>query len=335
MKKVTLFDISQRTGYSVNTVSHALKDKSDISEKTKKLIKNVAKELGYIGNSSASYLRSGKSKSVAVIVSDISNPHFSIMIKEIEAHLRKSGYGAFVLNTDEDEETERQAILSALEKNVDGVIICPVQKSKENIKFLQNTEVPFVLLGRRFTDEKWDYVVCDDENGGYTAAKGLLGMGHKKILYLSGPRWISSSRERLAGIKRAFEKENNSDAKLFEMTVPAVLLGDESAMVKMLEEYKDCSAIIAFSDMVALEVCHALKLMKKRVPEDVSVVGFDNIVSKFFLPLMLTSVSSSKTNMSVAVVDILMEKIDGRDGGKHHKLVLPTKLILRETTAKL
>lgn len=334
MKKVTLSDIAQRTGYSINTVSHALKDKSDISDKTKKLIRDVAKEIGYIGNSSASFLRSGKSKSVAVIVSDISNPHFSIMIKEIEGHLRKSGYSAIVLNTDEDEKTEYEAIVSALEKNVDGVIICPVQKSEKNIEFLEKTEVPFVLLGRRFVDKKWDYVVCDDENGGFVAAKGLLGMGHKKILYLSGPEHISSSRERLAGIKRAFSQSKYKDVRLYELTVPAVFLGDEGAMVEMLSRYDDCSAIIAFSDMVALEVCHALKLMKRRVPEDVSVVGFDNIVSKFYLPLMLSSVSSSKTNMSGSVVDILMKKIDG-DDDKHYSVVLPTKLILRETTAKL
>jgi len=334
MKKVTLSDIALRTGYSVNTVSHALNDKSDISEKTKKLIRDVAKELGYIGNSSASFLRSGKSKSIAVIVSDISNPHFSVMIKEIEGHLRKSGYSAIVLNTDENEETEHQAIVSALEKNVDGVIICPVQKTEKNIEFLEKTEVPFVLLGRRFINKNWDYVVCDDENGGYVAAKGLLGLGHKKILYLSGPQYISSSRERLAGIKRAFSNSKYKDAQLYEMTVPAVFLGDEGAMVEMLSRYEDCSGIIAFSDMVALEVCHALKLMKKKVPEDVSVVGFDNIVSKFYLPLMLSSVSSSKTNMSGSVVDILMKKIEG-DDNKHHAVVLPTKLILRETTAKL
>ncbi len=335
MKKVTLSDIALRTGFSVNTVSHALNDKSDISDKTKKIIRDTANELGYIGNSSASYLRSGKSKSVALIVSDISNPHFSIMIKEIEGHLRKSGYSAFVLNTDEDEETEREAIVSALEKNVDGVIICPVQKSTKNMELLEKTEVPFVLFGRRFADKKWDYVVCDDENGGYVAAKGLLDMGHKKILYLGGPEYISSSRERVAGVKRAFCKfGSDSGAILYELTVPTLFLGDEKGMMKLLKKYDECSAIIAFSDMIALEACHALKLMNKRVPEDVSVVGFDNIVSKFYLPLMLSSVSSSKTNMSGTAVDILMEKIT-ENSKKQHKVVLPTKLILRETTANL
>ena len=176
--------------------------------------------------------------------------------------------------------------------------------------------------------------MCDDENGGYVAAKALIEMGHKKILYLGGPEYISSSRERVSGIKRAFSEKTDKSLVLFEKSIPAVFLGDEGAMVNLLEEYKDCTAIIAFSDLIALEVCHAFKIMKKRVPEDVSVLGFDNIVSKFFLPLMLSSVSSSKTNMSVLAVDMLMEKIE-KGSIEQNKVVLPTKIILRETTAIL
>ncbi len=334
MKKTTLSDIARKTGFSINTVSHALNDKCDISEETKKVIRKAAKELGYIGNSSASYLRSGKSKSIAVIVSDISNPHFSIMCKEIENRLRDTGYTAFVLNTDEDEETERNAIVQALKKNVDGILICPVQKSKKNIEFLEKTSVPFVLLGRRFPDKDWDYVICDDENGGYIAADELIKMGHKKILFLEGPEYISSSKERKLGVKKAFARNANKNVSLFEFTVPTTFLRDEQALESILNDYKECTAIIAFSDMIALEVCHALKLMNKIVPKDVSVIGFDNIVSKFYLPLMLSSVSSSKTFMSISAVDILIEKIEN-ESDKSYNVVLPTELVLRETTAKI
>lgn len=334
MKKVTLSDIAQKTGFSINTVSHALHDKKDISEKTKKLVKDAASKLGYIGNSSASYLRSGRSGNVALIVSDISNPHFSIMIKEMERNLRVLGYSAFVLNTDENEKTEKEAIISALAKNVDGIIICPVQKSVKNMEFLEKAEAPFVLFGRRFKDREWDYVVLDDEHGGYAAAHGLLEMGHRKILFLEGPEYISSASERILGARRAFDELKLENAVLYELTVPATQYCNEKKMVEILEKYPECTAIIAFSDMIALEACHALRLMKKRVPEDVSVLGFDNIASKFFLPLMLSSVSSSKTNMATVAVDILMKKMTESDF-KTSKIVLPTKLILRETTTNL
>ena len=106
MKRVTLADIANKCGVSVNTVSHALKDKPDISKKTTEYIKKTADEMGYIQNSSASFLRSGKSKSIAIIVGDISNPHFSIMIKEMEETARDHGYTCFVLNTDENVDIE-------------------------------------------------------------------------------------------------------------------------------------------------------------------------------------------------------------------------------------
>ena len=111
MHNTRLADIAKRTGYSINTVSHALRNKPDVSEKTKSHILQVAQEMGYIENVAASYLRSGKSKSIAIIVGDISNPHFAIMTKEMEACLRTYGYSAFVLNTDEDEELEKRAIM--------------------------------------------------------------------------------------------------------------------------------------------------------------------------------------------------------------------------------
>ena len=152
MKRVTLADIAKECGVSVNTVSHALNNKSDISNATKQKIKSAAEKLGYIANSSASFLRSGLSKTIAVIVGDISNPHFAILIKEIEVAAREKDYTVFVLNTDENEELERKAIVAAISKNVDGIIICPVQQSTKNVEFLIKSGVPFALMGRRFKD---------------------------------------------------------------------------------------------------------------------------------------------------------------------------------------
>jgi len=111
MKGITLADIAKATGYSINTVSHALHDKTDISDETKRLIKAKAKEMGYIVNTSASALRSGKTRSIAIIVGDIANPFFSILIKEMEKSLRECNYNSLVLNTDEDEALEGLAEL--------------------------------------------------------------------------------------------------------------------------------------------------------------------------------------------------------------------------------
>ena len=331
MKSVTLSDIAKKTGYSINTVSHALLDKPDISEKTKEYIRATANEMGYIANTAAGALRSGKSKSVAIIVGDISNPHFAIMIKEMEARLRKYGYNAFILNTDEDEKTERSAIISAISKNVDGIIMCPVQKSQANIEFLNKNGVKYVLFGRRFEKSKSSYVICNDYNSGYLAAEHLISLGHRELLFINGPSYVSSARERLEGALAAAEKSGLESGAVKNMELR--LNETNTAVQAVLESNPSRSGIICFSDIIALKVCFILKKMGKTVPDDFSVIGFDNIASRFFLPLMLTSATSSKTKMSVKAVDALMDIINNPTA-EPLSFVLPTKLIRRETTAK-
>lgn len=331
MKYVTLSDIAAKTGYSINTVSHALHNKPDIAPKTKALIIETANQMGYIPNVSASFLRSGKSKCVAIIVGDISNPHFSIMIKEMEGRLRSHGYTALILNTDENEELEHAAIASAIGRGVDGIIICPVQKTTENMDFLKKCRLPYVLFGRYFKNYHSNYVVCDDVNGGFIAAEHLIGLGHKNLLFVNVPQYISSSFDRLQGIRNAlkYHEASGINLKIGEITVT----DNEQQVPAIIEQYKDCTGIICFSDMIAMQVCHYLKQSGKRVPEDASVIGFDNIVSKFYFPLMLTSVTSSKTKMSIQAVDILMKAIE--DPAFSSQTVLPTGLVKNESTAKV
>lgn len=334
MKKniVRLADIAERTGYSVNTVSHALHDKPDISEETKAYIQKTAEEMGYIVNASASSLRSGKTKSVAVIVGDISNPHFSIMIKEIEHALRLEGYTAFIFNTDENEEIERNAIRSAKSKNADGIILCPVQKTTENVDYLETLGIPCVLIGRHFdTQRSAGYVVCDDENSGYLAAEHLILNHHRNILFMNGPSYISSSKERLRGALRAARDYGLDDTAVRCREISVTVHDDTSWLSEIFSSNQDCSAVICFSDFLAMEAVWVLRKMGRRIPQDMSVIGFDNIESKFYLPLMLTSITSSKTKMSQSAVKLLMEMLE--ENLPPRGIVLPTELIQRESTA--
>lgn len=327
---VTLADIAKRARYSVNTVSHALNDKPDISKRTKEYIAQIADEMGYIPNSYASAMRSGRSRSVAVIVGDISNPHFAIMIKEMEAKLRSYGCTAVVFNTDENAENEKSAVINAISKNVDGIIICPTQKNRSVIRLLKKQNTHYVLFGRCFDNDDSDYVVCDDCSGGYSAAEYLIGLNHTKILYINTKEYISSARDRHSGIKRAFEENN---IPLSGLIVREIDTKNDSASVKSILENEDgnFSAVICFSDFIAMEVMYLLRKSGKSVPDDISVVGFDNIASKYHFPILLTSVSTSKTKMSHKAVDTLMMRING-ELTEPCRCVLPTKLIVRESS---
>lgn len=328
---ITLKDIAKETGYSVNTISRALRGKDDISEETRKHIKETANKLGYIYNALASSLRSGHSNTIAVIFGDVSNPHFGIMMKEIEGSARSYGYNSFLLNTNEDEELERAAIQSALNKSVDGIIICPSQHSNKNIQFLMDSGIPFVQLGRRFENYDANYVICNDELGGYQATKNLLDNGHKNILMLSGPSYISSANDRLAGYRRAHEEYGIEVQEALVREVPITSDGCSYVIDDILKGDIEFSAIFAFSDMIAWEAWLHLKQHGYRVPEDFSLIGFDHIQSRLSIPYKLSSISSYKARMSTDAVEFLVSLIKSKENIPKCRQVIDTELVLGET----
>ncbi|WP_300801134.1 LacI family DNA-binding transcriptional regulator [uncultured Acetatifactor sp.] len=328
---VTLKDIAQQTGYSINTVSRALRDKADIADATRQKIKKVAAEMGHVNNMLAASLRLGYTNTVAVILGDISNPHFAIMMKEIEVHAREYGYNSILYNTNEDEELELEAIRSALNKNVDGIIICPAQKTQENLKYLESTGVPFVLIGRR--DEAYSYVVCNDEMGGFLATAALISAGHRDILLLHGAMYISSARERLAGYRRAYAQSGLEVPEGLIREVPVTANGCSAVLEQLKEEGMTFSAIFAFSDMLAWEAWSCLMRREIRVPQDCSLIGFDHIQSRLNLPFSLTSVSSYKGRMSTAAVDLLVRRMHG--SSEKEQLVIDTALAVGQTVMTL
>lgn len=332
-KPVTLKDIAADTGYSITTISHALKDMSDISEATKAHIRERAQALGYIGNASASSLRSGVTHTIAVLLGDLSNPHFSFMAREIETYLRQKNYSVFFMNTGEDEEVERKAIVLALSKRVDGILLCPAQNrnSSENIRFILSAHIPCVLIGRHFPDLSLHYVVCDDRKGGLLAARQMLRNGHRRILYVDTPIQNSSARERREGFEQALREWPEP----VEHTV--VRFDEEGRYVASLVDSRGnalYTAVVVFNDLIAWDLLCRLPAYRLRVPEDISLIGFDNLHSYLPLPFPLTSISASKIAMPRKAVDLLIEQIQDPHIPCSH-LILDVELIERPSVRAL
>jgi LacI family transcriptional regulator len=333
---VTLKDLARLTGYSVNTISRALRDKADISTKTRELIKDVSTRMGYINNALASSLRLGHTNTIAVILSDVSNPHFSIQMKEIENRAGADGYSSFLINTNENTEIERKAIQSALNKSVDGIIICPTQHNEDNIRYLLQTGIPFVQLGRHFENLNANYVICNDELGGYQATRHLIESGHRDILMLNGPAYISSARERFAGYKRALREAHLPIQPQLIREVPITSDGCAEVIAGILQEKIHFTAIFAFSDMIAWDVWTCLRKRGFAIPEDYSLIGFDNIQSRLAIPFQLSTISSSKSRMSHTAVECLIcimraEQASHEECGGLCSHVLDTELVKGET----
>ena len=333
-QNVTLKDIAEKTGYSVNTVSRALRGKDDISSATQALIRKTAAEMGHISNTIASSLRSGYTNTIAVIIGDVSNLHFATMMKEIEEYARSKGYTTILLNTNEDPEQEMQAIQVALGKGADGILICPTQKSRKSIEYLKTIGKPFVLIGRRYSDEDVNYVVCDDELGGYQATKYLLERGHRRILMLHGPMYISSAAERLAGYLRAHRELGVRVCPELIQEVPVIANGCSNILSEIRQQGISFSAIFAFSDMLAWDAWSCLHREGYRIPEECSIVGFDNIQAVLPIPFQLSSISSQDQKMSTAAVKILLDLIQQPSAPPQHA-VLPTCIVKGETVRPL
>lgn len=331
-RRVKLTDIAARTGFTVGTISKALQNKEGISQETRESIMKAAKEIGYIANAQAGGLRSGSSKTVAIIVSDIANPLFAIEIKICVEELEKHGYRAIVMGTEESPEREEQAVVSALSKNVDGVLLCPCQKSTEGVELLRQNGMPFVLMGRRFEDLDADYVVADDERGGYLAGRHLAELGHRRVLVITAGPHISSSRERLRGFRRAMEERGVPIDPALIVQSDASAHNSTRMIDGLLDSGADFSAIFSFSDYIAWEVIYALNNRGLSVPRDVSVLGFDDVQSHMCFPPPLTTVHFPKRTICTRSIELLMERIL-RGGEETVHCVLDTHLVVRETTA--
>ena len=305
MKKVTLKDIANELNVTVGTVSHALNGIDDISEQMKQKVLKTAKKMGYISNASAVSLRSGKTNTIAVIVPDISNPHIAYQIKLIEDKMKEHNCSVIILNTNEDEETEYQAIKTACSKQVDGILLCPCQKTKDNIEFLEKIEVPYALIGRYFSEINNDYVCADDFAGGYIAGKYLLDNGCKNPSYVGAYKYIESSINRFEGLKKAFFEQgiNIENDNFIEISPKAENM--YGIVEQIFNQNKNCDSIVAFSDIIAFEIMSEVK------NKNILVIGFDAINSHLYMPFHSISVGMEKGGWADKASEIILKKING------------------------
>lgn len=335
-KKITMVDVATKSGYSLNTVSHVINGKDDVKDETRQRILEAARELGYIRNFVASSMRSGRTRTVAVIVPDVSSVYLSIMVRLLEERFHKHSYSIIIINTNESDELEMNGVETAIGQNVDGVIICPTQRSTRPLELLEQNGIPFVLMGRYFNHHQYESVLMDDFHCGYIATEYLLRLGHKRIFFLNAPSIISSTKERERGYIAAYE-----DAGLpvcpeliahFEVNQPC---GD--IIRRMAEGNPACTAIFAFCDMVAMEIAYHLQALGKSIPEDYSIVGVDNVLSHSYSPFLLTSVDVPKEQMANCLVSTLLRLMRRKNEPVEEavKQEFYPRLIVRQTTRPL
>lgn len=328
MKKrfVTIKDIAEEAGVSINTVSRALNNKPDVNQETKKKVLEIARRLGYIRNSDAVSFRKGATRTIGVVFEDSSNPFYAEVFKGIEVSARKYGYQVILMNTERDYINEIQAVDTLLQKRVDGIIISPTQFDSKDIEQLAKLNYPFVILGVHFEGDDLDEVYSNDFKGGYLATKHLLERGRRKILMLNGYMYKSVAQMRYRGHLEALREHGLQPHLMVEIEE-----GYESAFNKIMElKDADFDAVFCFNDVFAIATLKALRLIGKRVPEDVAVVGYDDISYAEFVQPPLTTIRIDKFLEGIVAFEMLYEKVSGlRTEPK--RVVLDVELVVRES----
>ncbi len=332
---VTIRDVAAAAGFSVNTVSRALNDKPDVSPATKSRVLEVAHRLGYRPNKLARGLRSNKTQTIGVIVTDIANPFFAAVVKGIEHSVRDQGWSIILGNTEEDPDRELELVRLMLAEQIDGLLITPSQQTEKTLSLLKESHLPFVLLGRHFAAGTADYVVTDDVRGGFLATEYLIKLGHQRIAMINGPLHISSALERLHGYQTALQ---HYGIKYDEMRVisNALTVNDGYRAAQLLcAQAPEVSAVFAYSDFVAFGVMKGIWDAGRSIPNDLAVVGYDDIEFSPYLEVPLTTVRIPKQQLGKQAAQILLEKIQNGDGSARHEVKLDVELVIRRSTTSV
>ncbi len=334
MRPTTLANIARETGFSINTVSRALNGKPDVHHETRDIILAAATKLNYHPNRLARGLRKQATRVIGVVVSDVANPFFSLLMKSISSAAHARDYRVLLQDSDEKSAGEREAIDVLLSERIDGILICPVQAETSAIEMLGESQLPVVLIGRSFKGLDMDYVKPNDFHGGELATQHLIDYGHERIGVVNAPLWISSARERYEGYVHTHEAAGIPlDQGIIRSGVVNHIEGYREAK-ELLKIEPRITAIVAYSDFVAFGVARAIWEAGLRIPEDISLIGFDDIPLATCLPVPLSTVRSPIKELGARGVEILCDKIEGTLDHRVREQ-LPTKLIVRQSTAQL
>jgi LacI family transcriptional regulator len=312
---VTIKDVARESGVNISTVSRALNNGYGVNDKTRERVISVAGRLNYRPNRVARGLVTGRSHSLALVVSDIRNPFFAELARGAEDAARAANCDLVLCNSDLDADKQMQYVRSLLEKCVDGILMNSVAVlSRAQQEQLAESGVPIVLLNHSASDHPAFSTVCaDNQAGGALAAKYLLELGHRKIAHLTGPRQHGNLSDRAAGFMRTLQSAKNP-------VQPVVMHGDYNfsggaeLAARLLDKHPGITAIFAANDVMAFGVVRTVLQRGLRIPEDLSLIGFDNIEFSSVIYPPLTTVHQPKYEMGQAAVEILLRL--ARDKGR-------------------
>ena len=336
MTKITIKDIAKQLNVSTTTVSNALNDKPGVGKVVKGKIVSMAREMGYQPNYFAKGLVSRKSLTIGLIVSSIADPFYPELALGVQEKANELGYTMMLFNTNHKIENETRIIGMLTSRGVDGIILSTALQDDPNIDLLNEMQMPYVLINRLILDPRKtsqiDSVSLDNYGGSHKAATHLYRLGHKKIGIIAGNMKSSTAILRTEGAKDALAEFGiNIRPDLFVECGYSKTVAYQAAQ-KILARKNKPTAFLIQGDNMALGVREAAFEVGLKIPEDLAIIGFDDISISSLAGIELTTVSQNQYNMGLTGAELLINKIkDQNRSGLSNKIVMEAELIIRNT----
>ncbi|MEV6793038.1 LacI family DNA-binding transcriptional regulator [Streptomyces sp. NPDC051320] len=327
-------DVAREAGVSVGTVSNVINRPETVSEVTRERVQSVIRRLGYVRSESARQLRAGHSRIMALLVLDMGNPFFVDVVRGAESSARSAGLGVMVCNSGQSPAEEATYLSLFMEQRVRGVLLSPVDTTGANLDSLRRQNIPFVLVDRVGDEPGECSVSVDDTVGGALAARHLIGAGHRTIAYISGPPHLQQVKDRRDGMLLALAEAGLPAGALLEIPADRLdVAAGRDAGSRLLGLAPRPTAVFCANDLLALGVLQVVYAAGLAVPQDLAIVGYDDIEFAAAAAVPLTSVRQPAVAMGRMAADLLLEEVgpDARDH-RHQRVVLQPELVVRESS---
>jgi LacI family transcriptional regulator len=331
---MTIKDVASKAGVSVTTVSHVINKTRFVSDELVERVTAAMEELHYQPNTLARSLRMGESKTIGLIVPDNSNPFFAEISRIVEDIGFEQGYNVFLCNSDGLIEKEAAYIKMLINKQVDGVVYIAAGSIQDHLLGLTVRGIPFVVVDRDLPGLEADVVMIDNEQGGYDATRYLLDLGHKQIACITGPSQLTPSAARVNGYRRALQESGLPVRGDFIVTGDFRARGGEMAMDTLLKISDPPSAVFSCNDLMAIGALSALRKQNIKAPQEISIIGFDDIDIAAQVVPALTTVAQPAAELATCAMELLLTHLlKGLPATEIKRQVLHAKLVIRDSCA--
>ncbi len=329
----TIREVAKKAGVSPTSVSHVLNNTRFVSEDVRERVNSAMRELNYRPNALARSLRRGETHTLGLILPDSANPFFAEVGHAIESAAFARGYSVILCNTENDEDKEHLYTEVLENKQLDGIIFVGAGENRESISAIIQNGIPLVVVDRDMGNLELDTVTTENHQGGFLATQHLLSLGHQIIGCITGPSNITPSAERVTGYREAHRQAgiHIEDSLLVRGDFHAP--SGYSAALQLLQRTPRPTAIFVCNDMMAIGALRAVAQLGLNVPEDIAIVGFDDIELASYTTPSLTTVAQPKQEIGQLAVKLIFERMGDHSLPPRHN-ILSTQLIIRESSTR-